>query len=45
MKNIKIKNAFAISLIALSISNAYALENAATSASGSIASAKPVTEQ
>ena len=42
MKNMKIKNAFAISLIALSISNVYALENAATS--GSITAAKPVTE-
>lgn len=38
MKNMKIKNAFAMSLIALSISNVYALETAATSA-------KPVTEQ
>ena len=45
MKNMKIKNAFAMSLIALSISNVYALENAATSTSESIASAKPVTEQ
>ena len=45
MKNMKIKNAFAMLLIALSISNVYALENAVTSASGSIASTKPVTEQ
>ena len=43
MKNLKMKNAFAMSLIALSISNVYALENAATS--GSITAAKPVTEQ
>ena len=41
MKNMKIKNTFAMSLIALSISNVYALENAATS--GSITAAKPVT--
>ena len=43
MKNMKIKNAFAMSLIALSISNVYALENAATSTSGGIASTKPIT--
>ena len=45
MKNMKFKNAFAMSLIALSISNVYALGNAATSTSGSIATAKAVTEQ
>ena len=45
MNNMKIKNAFAMSLIALSISNVYALDNATTSTSGSIATAKPVTEQ
>ena len=45
MKNMKIKSAFAMSLIALSISNVYALDNATTSTSGSIATAKPVTEQ
>ena len=38
MKNMKIKNAFAMSLIALSISNVYAQEIATTNA-------KPVTEQ
>ena len=38
MKNMKIKNAFAMSLIALSISNVYAQETATTNA-------KPVTEQ
>ena len=38
MKNMKIKSTFAMSLIALSISNVYALENTA-------ASAKPVTER
>lgn len=45
MKNIKFKNAFAMSLMAFSISNVYALDNTATSTSGNTTTAKPVTEQ